>query len=64
MLMISYIQPFEDGNKRASRLLGNAVLLSADIVRFLTEASTKPITKKRLFFLRAKQRQILQRVIY
>lgn len=27
-LMISYIQPFEDGNKRASRLLGNAVLLS------------------------------------
>ena len=31
ILMISYIQPFEDGNKRASRLLGNAVLLSGDI---------------------------------
>lgn len=30
-LMISYVQPFEDGNKRASRLLGNAVLLSGDI---------------------------------
>src|SRR3989338_8990748 len=27
-LMISYIQPFEDGNKRASRLLGNAILLA------------------------------------
>lgn len=25
---ISYIQPFEDGNKRTSRLLGNAVLLA------------------------------------
>lgn len=29
MLMLSYIQPFEDGNKRTSRLLGNAVLLSS-----------------------------------
>ncbi|MDP6525169.1 MAG: Fic family protein [Kiritimatiellia bacterium] len=28
VLMISYIQPFEDGNKRASRLLGNALLLA------------------------------------
>src|SRR3989344_8822915 len=27
-LMISYIQPFEDGNKRASRLLENAILLA------------------------------------
>lgn len=27
-LMISYIQPFEDGNKRASRLLSNAVLIA------------------------------------
>lgn len=26
--MISYIQPFEDGNKRASRLMGNAVLIT------------------------------------
>lgn len=30
ILMISYIQPFEDANKRTSRLLGNAILLSAD----------------------------------
>ncbi|MBT7701640.1 MAG: Fic family protein [Verrucomicrobia bacterium] len=28
VLMISYIQPFEDGNKRASRILGNALLLA------------------------------------
>jgi Fic family protein len=28
VLMISYIQPFEDGNKRTSRILANAVLLA------------------------------------
>lgn len=28
ILMISYIQPFEDGNKRTSRILGNAILLA------------------------------------
>lgn len=28
LLMIAYIQPFEDGNKRASRLLANACLLA------------------------------------
>ena len=27
-LLLAYIQPFEDGNKRTSRLLGNAVLLA------------------------------------
>lgn len=30
VLMISYIQPFEDGNKRTSRILGNALLLAHD----------------------------------
>ncbi|OGF19910.1 hypothetical protein A3G56_02985 [Candidatus Falkowbacteria bacterium RIFCSPLOWO2_12_FULL_45_10] len=29
-LMISYIQPFEDGNKRTARLLANAILLAFD----------------------------------
>lgn len=29
-LMIAYIQPFEDGNKRTSRILGNAILLAHD----------------------------------
>lgn len=28
VLMISYIQPFEDGNKRTARILGNALLLA------------------------------------
>ena len=28
VLMIAYIQPFEDGNKRTSRILGNALLLA------------------------------------
>ena len=31
MLLLAYIQPFEDGNKRTSRLLGNAILLSFDL---------------------------------
>jgi Fe2+ or Zn2+ uptake regulation protein/fido (protein-threonine AMPylation protein) len=31
MLMIAYIQPFEDGNKRTSRLLGNALLMAHDL---------------------------------
>ncbi len=30
VLMIAYIQPFEDGNKRTSRILGNALLLASD----------------------------------
>lgn len=30
ILLTSYIQPFEDGNKRTARLLGNAVLLAHD----------------------------------
>ena len=28
--MVSYIQPFEDGNKRTSRVLGNAILMAHD----------------------------------
>jgi len=31
MVMISYIQPFADGNKRTSRLLGNALLMADNI---------------------------------
>lgn len=31
MLMIAYIQPFEDGNKRASRLIGNALLIAHNV---------------------------------
>ena len=28
LLLIAYIQPFEDGNKRTARLLGNALLIA------------------------------------
>lgn len=28
MLMLAYVQPFEDGNKRTSRLIGNALLIA------------------------------------
>ncbi|MCR4322878.1 MAG: Fic family protein, partial [Candidatus Azambacteria bacterium] len=31
ILLTSYIQPFEDGNKRTSRLLGDAILLAHDV---------------------------------
>ena len=30
-LLIAYLQPFSDGNKRTSRMLGNAILLSNNI---------------------------------
>jgi Fic family protein len=28
IILLSYIQPFEDGNKRSSRILGNAILIA------------------------------------
>lgn len=31
LILISYIQPFEDGNKRTARILSNALLLAHDI---------------------------------
>ena len=31
ILMVSYIQPFEDGNKRTARLLGNAILFAYNV---------------------------------
>ena len=31
IVLISYIQPFEDGNKRTARLLGNALLLAHNV---------------------------------
>jgi Fic family protein len=45
ILMISYIQPFEDGNKRTARILGNALLLADNICplsyRSINEADYK-----------------------
>lgn len=31
LLLISYIQPFDDGNKRTARLTGNAILMNANM---------------------------------
>lgn len=45
LILISYIQPFEDGNKRTSRLLSNAVLLANNVCplsyRSINEADYK-----------------------
>lgn len=45
MVMLAYIHPFEDGNKRTSRLIGNALLLAHDICplsfRSINEAEYK-----------------------
>ena len=53
-LMISYIQPFEDGNKRASRLLGNAVLLSGDICPLSYRSINEADYKKAVIFFTSK----------
>ncbi len=39
ILLISYIQPFEDGNKRTARLIGNAMLLADMALVFATALS-------------------------
>jgi len=45
ILMISYVQPFEDGNKRTARIMGNAILLANNICpisyRSINEADYK-----------------------
>lgn len=45
VIMISYIQPFADGNKRTARILGNAILLAHNIAplsyRSIDEADYK-----------------------
>jgi Fic family protein len=44
--MLSYIQPFADGNKRTARMVSNAILLANDYTLFHIEASMKLNTKK------------------
>lgn len=48
--LISYIQPFEDGNKRTSRLIGNAILLSNEICP-LSYRSVKEVEYKSAMIL-------------
>ncbi len=57
VLMISYIQPFEDGNKRTSRILGNAVLLADDFCP-LSYRSVDEIEYKKAIILFYEQNNI------
>jgi Fic family protein len=44
--MISYIQPFEDGNKRTARILGNALLFAFDYCPLSYRSADEVIYKK------------------
>lgn len=50
ILLISYIQPFEDGNKRTSRLSGNAILMNSNACP-LSYRSVNPIEYKKAILL-------------
>ena len=57
VLMIAYIQPFEDGNKRTSRILGNAILL-ADNYCPLSYRSVDEIEYKKAIILFYEQNSV------
>jgi len=46
--MISYIQPFSDGNKRTGRMLGNAILLAHDYYPLSYRSVDEDVYKKAL----------------
>lgn len=48
LAMISYIQPFADGNKRTSRMLANAILLANDFYPLSYRSVEETIYKKAL----------------
>ena len=50
VLLISYIQPFDDGNKRTARLLANALLMSANMCP-LSYRSVSPSDYKKAILL-------------
>jgi prophage maintenance system killer protein len=50
LLLISYIQPFEDGNKRTARLTANAILMAYDLCP-LSYRSIKPTDYKKAMLL-------------
>lgn len=49
-LLLSYIQPFDDGNKRTARLVSNALLMAADMSP-LSYRSVSPIDYKKAILL-------------
>ena len=50
ILLLSYIQPFDDGNKRTARLTGNAILMNADACP-LSYRSINPVEYKKAILL-------------
>jgi fido (protein-threonine AMPylation protein) len=50
LLLISYIQPFEDGNKRTARLTANALLMAYNLCP-LSYRSVKPVDYKKAMLL-------------
>ena len=57
LALISYIQPFQDGNKRTSRLLANAILYSHGI-SMLSYSSADAIEYKKAIILFYEQNSI------
>ncbi len=54
-LLIAYLQPFEDGNKRTSRMLGNAILLSHDYLPISFSHTPKEEYIKSILYFYEKQ---------
>jgi fido (protein-threonine AMPylation protein) len=46
MILLAYIQPFEDGNKRTSRVIGNAILLAYNKLPLSYQATQEEEYKK------------------
>jgi Fic family protein len=57
VLLISYIQPFEDGNKRTGRIMGNGLLIENGYCP-LSYRSVKPIDYKKAMILFYEQNNI------
>ena len=58
VVMISYIQPFEDGNKRTGRMVGNAILMAYDLCP-ISYIGTDNITYKKSTLLFYEQNSIV-----
>ena len=57
VLFISYIQPFEDGNKRTGRIMGNGILIEKGYCP-LSYRSVKPVDYKKAMILFYEQNNI------
>ena len=57
VLLISYIQPFEDGNKRAGRITGNAILIENGYCP-LSYRSVTPLEYKKAMIIFYEQNNI------